>query len=177
MQTCIYMYVIVVSWFYCVCVMSVFSIVLQHQLPVLLNTPHKALQKTHHPNKVGLLITMYLFRCLMYTSCKHVISDERPSLPKLLCFRTNTGTTINIMSRVGTHYTDLGLILLDDEDGALVEAITSQFHENAVKITREILMQWIRGEGIQPVTWKTLIDTLRDIGLTELATSIHDSLL
>ena len=80
------------------------------------------------------------------------------------------------MSRVGTHYTNLGLILLDDEDGTIVEAITSQFHENAVKITREILTRWIRGEGIQPVTWKTLIDTLRNIGLTELATSIEQGL-
>ena len=67
-------------------------------------------------------------------------------------------------------------MLLNDEDGSIVESITSQFHKNAANISREILMRWIRGEGLQPVTWRTLIDTLQDIGITELATCIDKNL-
>ena len=67
-------------------------------------------------------------------------------------------------------------MLLNDEDGSIVDSITSQYQLNAANISREILMRWIRGEGLQPVTWTTLINTLQDIGLTELATCIDKSL-
>ena len=83
---------------------------------------------------------------------------------------------MNIMQRVGTQYTFLGLILLEDEDGSIVDQITSQYQLNAVNITLEIVKRWIRGEGKQPVTWKTLTDALSAIGLTELAKSILESL-
>ena len=83
---------------------------------------------------------------------------------------------MNIMQRVGTQYTFLGLILLEDEDGSIVDQITTQHQLNAVNITLEIVKRWIRGEGKQPVTWKTLTDTLTAIGLTELAKSILESL-
>ena len=34
------------------------------------------------------------------------------------------------------------------------------------------MKRWIRGEGKQPVTWKTLTDALSAIGLTELDTRV-----
>ena len=80
------------------------------------------------------------------------------------------------MSRVGTKCDELGYILLDDRDGSTVDQITEYHHHNPANITKEILKRWIRGEGKQPATWQTLIDTLRTIGLTELATSIVQSL-
>ena len=46
---------------------------------------------------------------------------------------------MNIMQRVGTQYTFLGLILLEDEDGSIVDQITSQYQLNAVNITLEIV--------------------------------------
>ena len=96
---------------------------------------------------------------------------ERPSLHELLNFRTITGDTINIIGRVGTHYDELGVILLNDSDESIVDAIVHDRRETA-KITKEILKRWIRGMGKQPVTWKTLTDTLQTIRLTELASSI-----
>ena len=99
------------------------------------------------------------------------------TLPQLISLPTRTGERINIMQRVGTQYTDLGLILLNDKDGSIVEQITSQYQLNAVNITREILKRWIRGEGKQPVTWKTLTDALTAIGLTELAKCILESVV
>ena len=101
---------------------------------------------------------------------------EGPTLPQLISFPTRTRETINIVQKVGTQYTLLGIILLDDKDGSIVSPITTQHQLNAVNITLEILMRWIRGEGKQPVTWKTLTDALTTIGLTELAKSILESL-
>ena len=70
----------------------------------------------------------------------------------------------------------LGLMLLNDDDGSVVFPLISQYQRNSTDIVLEILRRWISGQGKQPVTWKTLIDTLRDIGLTELATCIETSL-
>ena len=122
------------------------------------------------------MVSCYIEYVFVYTSNDCIFTGEKPTLPKLLKFCIDTGANINIFRRIGTHYTDLGVMLLNDEDGSIVESITSQFHENASNISREILMRWIRGEGLQPVTWRTLIDTLQDIGLTELATCIDKSL-
>lgn len=103
-------------------------------------------------------------------------SDEKPTLPKLVCFRTKTGAIIDITKKVGTDCRNLGVMLLNDEDGSVVKAIVSQYQLDAVEITVEILTQWVCGKGKQPVSWRTLIDTLQDIGLTELATAIDESL-
>ena len=103
-------------------------------------------------------------------------TDERPSLPELLSFPTITGDTINVMSRVGTKHKQLGYILLNDEDGSTVDQISYSNHHDPEEVASDILKRWIRGKGKQPVTWKTLINTLRAIGLTELATCIETSL-
>ena len=105
-----------------------------------------------------------------------ISAAQGPTLPQLISLPTRTGETINIMQRVGTQYTNLGLILLNDKDGSIVDQITSEYHWKAEDITKEILKRWIRGEGKQPVTWKTLTDALSAIGLTELAKSILESL-
>ena len=110
------------------------------------------------------------------TFCFH-FADESPTLTELLSFPTNTASgAIDITEKVGTKYIKLGLILLQDDDGSVMDQIISQYQLNATNIVLEILKRWIRGRGKQPVTWNTLIDTLRTIGLTELASSIHDFL-
>ena len=105
-----------------------------------------------------------------------ISAAQGPTLPQLISFPTRTGESINIMQRVGTQYIDLGIVLLNDKDGSIINQITTQHQLNGVNITREILMRWIRGEGKQPVTWKTLTDALKAIGLMELAKSILESL-
>ena len=102
-------------------------------------------------------------------------ADAKPTLPQLLCFRTKTGDTLDITQKVGTKYTAFGLLLLNDEDGSVVTAIISQHQLNVTNIVLEILMRWVRGEGKEP-TWRTLITTLSNSGLHELATCIDESL-
>ena len=89
----------------------------------------------------------------------------------LLAFPAGEKKT-NIPSIIGTKYTQLGTFLLEDDDGSKVEAIENQYRDNAEKINIEILKKWIQGQGKQPVTWRTLVDVLREIDLNSLADSI-----
>ena len=47
-----------------------------------------------------------------------------------------------------------------------------QFQNDPEQINEEILRQWLSGKGKQPVTWATLVEVLRDIGLSTLAKDI-----
>ena len=102
-------------------------------------------------------------------------ATDRPTLPQLINFKTGT-ENMNILKHIGTQYNDLGIMLLDDKAGAVTKAIEKQCHHVVYDINREILRQWIQGEGMQPVQWSTLIDVLKKIDLSVLAKEIEDNL-
>ena len=72
------------------------------------------------------------------------------------------------------HYTEFGIALLDDSNAVRVRAMEWKHMRDAKQINMEILQEWVKGSGKQPVTWDTLIDALYDIDieLTELALEI-----
>ena len=76
---------------------------------------------------------------------------------------------------MGTNYEMLGIILLEDGDRTTVDQIVECKRQPAA-IVLEILTVWVRGGGKCPVTWKTLTDTLKVIGLTKLASDIEQAL-
>ena len=102
-------------------------------------------------------------------------TEDRPTLPELIDFKTSTGS-INIIMCIGTHYDVLGTLLLQDNDGTVTQAIRDQYQRDAEKINREILQRWIQGKGRQPVQWSTLIVVLKKIELSELAKKIEEVL-
>ena len=68
-----------------------------------------------------------------------------------------------------------GILLLNDEMGAEVNAIVSKYREDADKINLEILRLWIEGKG-KPLSWDMLIDVLKATGLNTLAADMNDGL-
>ena len=77
------------------------------------------------------------------------------------------------MHQIGTHYSTLGPLLLNDDNGAVISAIINQHKDNAVAINQEILTRWLLGQGKLPVTWSTLLGVLDDVGLSELAQMVR----
>ena len=67
-----------------------------------------------------------------------------------------------------------GIVLLNDQTGSRIDSIEEYCLRNPEKITRKILQEWIEGKGL-PVTWESLIQTLRDAGLSVLADQIQAS--
>ena len=83
---------------------------------------------------------------------------------------------LNIFEKIGSNYKDFGSLLLNDERGEKVQAIAKEHMGEAKSINREIFREWLRSRGASPVSWRTLIDVLNDIGLKTLATDITNTL-
>ena len=92
-----------------------------------------------------------------------IFSDEGPTLPELLRLR--------VPQQVGDDYSSFGVFLLNDKTGGRVDAIEDTYSGKPERITRKILQEWMAGKGL-PLTWESLIKTLRDTGLSTLADEI-----
>ena len=95
-----------------------------------------------------------------------VVEQGRPSLPKLL--------ELDIPLKVGANFFQFGVLLLDDEDGAIVEALDDECNGKRERIVHKILMKWVRGRG-RALSWKMLSDTLRKCSLSTLADNIDST--
>ena len=94
-------------------------------------------------------------------------TTEEPSLPLLV--------TLKVSECVGTQYRKFGTLLLNDQIGIRIHFIEKDCLGMPENINMKILQDWLQGKGL-PVTWKTLLDTLRACSLNELADQIQSSL-
>ena len=94
------------------------------------------------------------------------------TLPKLVRFKTASG---KLQEQIGTHYRELGYLLLNDTKGEVTRTIIKNYGPDATDIILQIFQQWIEGKGM-PVEWATLIEVLKDIGLVELAHEVEQTL-
>ena len=102
-------------------------------------------------------------------------ADCSPTLPELILFKIKT-KSVNILTEIGSKYQDFGILLLKDDKGAKIEAMVEKHGRNDRSINGEIFREWLQGRGAMPVSWRTLIDTLNDIGLSTLANNIKTTL-
>ena len=79
---------------------------------------------------------------------------------------------LNTIESIGTKYPKLGIQLLEDDNGVLLDALRSEHLLNAEEITQAIFQKWITGTGRKPTTWRTLVDVLRQCQLTAQADAI-----
>ena len=70
----------------------------------------------------------------------------------------------------------VGATLLDDRDGAIIEAITRQYVNNAELINQDIMRRWLQERGIPNPTWRGLLGVLRMHQRVALAESIEEAL-
>ena len=89
---------------------------------------------------------------------------DGPTLPELLCLK--------IPQRVGSHYFEFGVLLLNDLTGSHVMRWRQECQGDPVRIVLGILQEWLEWRNGKPVTWESLVMVLRDIGLPKLADQI-----
>ena len=96
-----------------------------------------------------------------------VTETMKPSLPNLLQF--------NVPTKVVSKYYEFGILLLNDEDGCLLDVMENDCLGKCERIVHKILSTWIQGRG-KPVTWNALTETLRSCDLNDLADKIHEKM-
>ena len=126
-------------------------------------------------HKFTLIGPQYSFDvCVDPDSYSSVSATERPTLVKLLKFPIRDGEShINIIEKIGTDYNTFGVLLLEDKTGDKVKSLESHYKEDPERINQEIFRRWLRGEGKQPVMWKTLIEVLHDSRLSCVSEEIE----
>ena len=78
---------------------------------------------------------------------------------------------MNLAQKI-SHFQNFGIIILKDDDGDRIDAIMRE-HQNRVEdINKSVFRSWVKGEGLKPVSWATLVDVLQEIGLNTLARDI-----
>ena len=78
---------------------------------------------------------------------------------------------VNLAQRIN-HFENFGIIILEDDEGDHIDAITREHQDRVEDINKSVFRLWVKGEGLKPVSWATLVDVLQDIGLNTLARDI-----
>ena len=79
----------------------------------------------------------------------------------------------DIIVEIQNDYVKLGIKLLQDDTGNIVEGIERMKRGDPGDITVEILRQWLQGKGRKPVTWQTLVECLQNTKLHVAANYIQ----
>ena len=110
--------------------------------------------------------------CWIY-SCKS--ADRPPTLGGLRHFPVANGH-MDLAEEIGAEYDKFGTLLLDDKNGNKVKYIEVSKRGDPVRITVEILRQWLQGRGRMPVAWQTLLECLQYSDLNTLVNNMKRSL-
>lgn len=108
---------------------------------------------------------------LVFSFLLYIAHYLQLTMQNLIAFPAINGT-LNIPQQISTKYKQFGVILLEDDEGALVDGIAHKNFNNPEEINIDILTQWLRGKGRKPVTWRTMMNTLEEIGLKTMAEDI-----
>ena len=100
-----------------------------------------------------------------------IIAGDVPILREFISFPMASGK-VNLAQKI-SRYDDFGILLLEDDNGDRTDAIVRELHERAEDINKRIFRLWVKGEGLKPVSWATLVSVLLDIGLNALARDIQ----
>ena len=100
------------------------------------------------------------------------LPQPKPIVSNLLSFKGRDGV-INVIEEIGSNYSEFGVLLLND-NGNYIRALERQYNNNCTAIVSEIVRVWNEGRrNAKPCEWRYLIETLREIQLTNLADEIQ----
>ena len=83
--------------------------------------------------------------------------------------------TVTIIDSVASKWDKLAIRLyFGGEDIRRIQRSSQHQSDTAC---RNVFIDWLGGNGREPITWETLIEALKEAGLTELAKDARDILL
>ena len=93
-------------------------------------------------------------------SYSFLTTDKIPTMLKLYGLQYE-GTRINIVEAIGGQWRTVGIFLLNDKTGTILDGIAREKVYNDEDINRDILRRWLEGRGKHDRTWKGLLDVLK----------------
>ena len=98
--------------------------------------------------------------------------DEKPRLADLISLSSNEGEKIEIVNSVASSWKHIGALMDFDEAGDRLD-LTQEMFGDPVACCKDVFQHWLRGNGKQPATWRTLIELLEDIHYRDLAKKVR----
>ena len=102
--------------------------------------------------------------------------DTTLTLAKLSVLRTAGGKRVFIIKRLSSHWRNLGVLLDFDESGTQLDIIKKKHPSDPEACCRVMFQHWLKGNGVRPSSWRTLIELLEDCAQQVLAQEIQDAL-
>ncbi|XP_064398888.1 uncharacterized protein LOC135345391 [Halichondria panicea] len=103
-----------------------------------------------------------------------ITRGDRPKMTQLRSFKLRTGKTIDFASNIALDYRKVGQLLLEGSND--VDILEMSHHHETKDIADRILVDWLSAKGKLPVTWGTLIDVIKESGLSSLVYDIEGQL-
>ena len=102
--------------------------------------------------------------------------EATPTLAKLSVLRVAGGKKIQIIKRLAPNWRGLGILLDFDESGTQLDIIEKAHPMDPVACCQAMFQYWVKGNGVRPCSWNTLIELLEDCDQQGLAKEIQDGL-
>ena len=106
-------------------------------------------------------------------------SDSKPRLVELATLKTRKGERVNIIESLAPQWKQFGVYLDFDDTGRHLDLIeTKHAHKShcVVACCQDMFTHWLEGNGVQPVTWQTLIELLDHCNKLFLVEQIENAL-
>ena len=97
--------------------------------------------------------------------------SDRPTLPLLKRFPTQSGRTTNIVEGIGSKCRDLCTRLLRDDWGAVIQSMELEHRSDHYRTAETVFQRWLAKDP--NASWAKLVRALRSIGLGRLAREIE----
>ena len=104
-------------------------------------------------------------------------SDAQPTIAKLSLLKTRDRKKLKILTRVAPFWRRLGLLMDFDESGTQLDIIDAKHRGDPEACCEAVFRHWLKGNGLTPCSWRTLIELLDDFDEEVLAQEIEAALL
>ena len=119
-----------------------------------------------------------MFQC-QYTTSIFFTTDTKPEIADLNCFKyKDTKGEIQrfyIMNKIAAQWRKIGIALKFETN--CLDSIQSTCNHDVEQCCEKMLTQWLGGHVKQlPITWRTLLEALRDARMNQVADELTDLL-
>ena len=105
--------------------------------------------------------------------------DEKPEIHELICYKYvnehGVEQRLHIIDEICSKWDNLGSMLKFTQSN--IESIMKTSQGDVEKCCKTMLTQWLEGRVEGRITWKALIEALKDVRLRELAGKLEQILI